>query len=149
MTESNQKQSFTINLISLNCHLPISASGQDRIYLVHEGKRLYPKGRTRYLEFEKEGAHKFENTVITVTDKVQSQAIMVELWKYNWLWSSKLIGRFFFITNVSETGFSATQLIRNSEYHQSNYLLHWEKRNATTSNVSTSSQSEKVFVNAR
>jgi hypothetical protein len=149
MATSVEKQSFTINLISLNCHLPISEKGQDRIYLVYEGKRLYPKGRTRYLQFGKGDAHKFENASIKVTNMVQSQAIMVELWRYNWLWTSKLIGRFFFITNISEVGFSATQLIRNSEYGQSNYLLHWEKRDAVERIVTEEDAKARELINAR
>lgn len=125
--DTSKENAFKINFISLNCHLPVSTRGRDRIFLKHNGKRLYPSGGGKFLEFKKGDAHKFKDLSLFIPK--EEKTVMVELWKYHWLYRNTLVGRFFFITNISETGFSATQLIRNSEYHLSNYLLHWEKRN--------------------
>ena len=128
MDKSYDQNSFRINFISLNCHLPVNQKGRDQVFLKYEDKRLYPKKGKRYLQFNKGEAHKFEDLSVVISNADKVQTIMVELWKKSWLFKNTLVGRFFFITNISEIGFSATQLIRNSEYHQSNYLLHWEKR---------------------
>jgi len=121
---------ININFLSLNCHLAISPKGVDQVMLKHKGRRLYPQGGKKYIEFKTGDAHKFEEFTIVINKEDTSEPVMIELWRYNNFFRNKLVGRFFLITDLSQLGFSATQLIRNSEYDQSNYLLHWEKTNA-------------------
>ena len=143
--ENNEKSKrLRINLLSLNCHLAISPKGTDNIMLKYNGKRLYPQGGKKFLEFKTGDAHKFEEFAIAVEKADTSEPLLIELWSYNKFFRNKLVGRFFLITDLSQLGFSATQLIRNSEYDQSNYLLHWEKRAEVSGEILEKEQKNKV-----
>lgn len=127
MASIPENEPITINLLSLNCHLPVGSQGQDQIYLKYNGNRLFPK-KSKYQRFHQGQGNKIENVSLTFMNIKEVDTVVIELWYRKNLVQNALAGRFFLMLNISEIGFSATQMIRNSEQGESHYLLHWELR---------------------
>ena len=119
-----------INFLSLNCHLQVGSQEMDQVYLKYNGKRIYPEKGAKYHRFSKGEGIKIENVSLDFSSKNEVDTVVIELWYRKNLIQNALAGRFFLMLNISEIGFSATQLIRSSVQDQSHYLLHWEMRHA-------------------
>ena len=128
MTPLKPNEPFKINLLSLNCHSTVSGKETDQIFIKYNDRKLYPVKDVKYIEFRDGSAHKFQNLSLEFPGRVDLDTVVLELWyKKNFL-QNELAGRFFFMLNISEIGFSATQLIRSTSQEQSHYLIHWEMR---------------------
>ena len=136
-----------INLLSLNCHLPIGTQELDQVYLKYNGRRIYPKKGAKYERFSKSHGVKIKDVSLEFSSKNEVETITIELWYRKNLIQNALAGRFFLMLNISEIGFSATQLIRSSQQEESHYLLHWEMRHVkdSKSSIESSVKSEKSF----
>jgi len=124
---------ITINLLSLNCHLPVGSQELDQVYLKYNGRRIYPVKGVKYERFAKGQGTKIKDISLEFSSKNEVDTVVIELWYRKNLIQNALAGRFFLMLNISEIGFAATQLIRSSEQEESHYLLHWEMRHAKSS----------------
>lgn len=115
-------------MIALNCHLPVSGKPSDQVFIKYEDKRIYPIGGQKYFEMHKASEHKFHDFHLEFPGRVDLDTVVLELWYRKNFFRNELAGRFFFMLNISEIGFSATQLIRSTSQDQSHYLIHWEMR---------------------
>ena len=126
-----------INFLSLNCHLQVGSQEVNRVYLKYNGKRIYPSKGPKYQRFMKGQGVKIEDVFLEFSSKNEVDTVVIELWYRKNLIQNALAGRFFLMLNISEIGFSATQLIRSSEQDQSHYLLYWEMRYKIDSSITT------------
>ena len=127
MDNSKPKAAYGINLLTLTCNLPVSENEFDRIYLKHGVSRILPVDGGKYIQVKKGERFKIENLTLNFNVMPENDTIDIELWYKKNMFKDVLAGRFFLMLfNLSETGISATQLIRSSSQEQSHYLLHWE-----------------------
>ncbi|HAW50973.1 MAG TPA: hypothetical protein DCX54_01405 [Flavobacteriales bacterium] len=133
MENLTSDEPIRINLLSLNCHFQVGSQETDQIYLKYNGKRIYPSKGAKFKRFSKGEGIKLENVSLQFSSKNEVDTVVIELWYRKNLIQNALAGRFFLMLNISEIGFSATQLIRSSTQEKSHYLLHWEMRKAKES----------------
>ena len=126
-----------INLLSLNCHRQVGSQESDQVYLKYNGKRIYPPKGSKYQRFKKDKGIKIEDLFLEFSNKNEVDTVVIELWYRKNLIRNALAGRFFLMLNISQIGFSATQLMRNSEQELSHYLLHWEMRRKNDTSIAT------------
>jgi hypothetical protein len=131
MDPLTSNEPIKINLLSLNCHLKVGSQEIDQIFLKYNGNRIYPEKGNKYQRFSQGEGIKIQNLSLSFSSKSEVDTVVIELWYRKNLIQNALAGRFFLMLNISEIGFSATQLIRSSSQEQSHYLLHWELRRAT------------------
>lgn len=130
MDSLTSNEPIKINLLSLNCHLQVAPQETDLIFLKYNGNKIYPLKGAKYQRFSKGEGIKIQDVSLEFKSKSEVDTVVIELWYRKNLIQNALAGRFFLMLNISEIGFSATQLIRSSTQEQSHYLLHWELRRA-------------------